>query len=645
MNIAESGVLSQQEGLTHHKVSTFFRILRSLRTLTVLFAILLPLFFVIHYMGYWMRMEGQIGTGFMQVFWSTVGWFVAAKLVVFAWFGVHRGWGRFHSFYDLINLIKAATCATVITVLVNRFVSPQAHIPRGIFLLDWGTTIVIIGGIRSLIRMIHEGGSSLLAGANRIPAFIVGADDCGESLLRTIIRDESATYRVVGFIDDDRRRLGMRIGGVRVIGSLEETCELAARYDVREVLIATDELSGRQIRTLVEDARQHSISVKVLPSFEQLIKGNLSLHPRPVAIEDLLQRKPVELDMKNIRKWIDHRVLLVTGSAGSIGSEICRQLLKYSPQKLVLVDRSENGQFFLERELRQRFPNVELDVCIADILDRRRMEDVLQQYQPDVIFHAAAYKHVPLMEDHPGEAVKNIVVATQQLADLAVSHGVESFVMISTDKAVNPTSVMGACKRVAELYVQSLSDSCECRFVTVRFGNVLDSAGSVVQVFREQIARGGPVSVTDPEMQRYFMTIPEASRLVIQAGSMGKSGQILVLDMGEPVKIVDLAADMIRLSGLRVGEDVEIEYVGLRPGEKLYEELRSSGEKLLPTIHEKITVAAHRPCDLQQILAAIDDLKQSAAEAPEQVIAKLQMIVPEYCSEQLAGSRPRIAAA
>ncbi len=646
MNIVETAVSTRSGGSSRkRKTPLFSRILYGLRTFTVLFVLFLPLFFVIHYMGYWMRMEGQIGTGFMRVFWSTVGWFVAVKLVVFAWFGIHRGWGRFHTFYDLINLIKAATCAAVITVLVNRFVSPHTHIPRGIFLLDWGTTIVIIGGFRALLRMIHEGGSSLLANSNRIAAFIVGADDAGESLLRTIIRDESATYRVVGFIDDNRQRLGTRIGGVRVIGTLEQTCELALRRGVREVLIATDELSGRQIRNLVEDARRHSISVKVLPSFEQLIKGRLSLHPRPVAIEDLLQRKPVELDMKNIRKWIDHRVLLVTGSAGSIGSEICRQLLKYSPQKLVLVDRSENGQFFLERELRQRFPNVELDVCIADILDGRRMEDVLEKYQPDVIFHAAAYKHVPLMEDHPGEAVKNIVVATRRLADLAVSRGVESFVMISTDKAVNPTSVMGACKRVAELYVQSLSDTSECRFVTVRFGNVLDSAGSVVQVFREQIAHGGPVTVTDPKMQRFFMTIPEASRLVIQAGSMGKTGQILVLDMGDPVRIVDLAVDMIRLSGLRVNEDVEIEYVGLRPGEKLYEELHSSGEKQLPTIHKKITVADHRPCDPQKILAAIDELAQTAVEAPEQVIAKLQAIVPEYHNERRDGVRTRAAAA
>ncbi|MEA1950999.1 MAG: polysaccharide biosynthesis protein, partial [Planctomycetota bacterium] len=270
---------------------------------------------------------------------------------------------------------------------------------------------------------------------------------------------------------------------------------------------------------------------------------------------------------------------------------------------------------------------------------------VLEEYQPDVIFHAAAYKHVPLMEDHPGEAVKNIVGATRRLADLAMTHGVESFVMISTDKAVNPTSVMGVCKRVAELYVQSLSSMSDCRFVTVRFGNVLDSAGSVVQVFREQIAHGGPLTVTDPKMERYFMTIPEASRLVIQAGTIGKTGQIMVLDMGDPVRIVDLASDMIRLSGLRIGEDIEIEFSGLRPGEKLYEELRANGEQQLPTLHDKITVADHRPCNPQQILAAIDDLERAAVDKPQEVVDLLQSIVPEYCSEQLDIPRPRIAAA
>lgn len=296
----------------------------------------------------------------------------------------------------------------------------------------------------------------------------------------------------------------------------------------------------------------------------------------------------------------------------------------------MLVDRSETGQFFIERELREKAGGVELEVCLADMLDETRIQNILRLHRPDIIFHAAAYKHVPLMEAHPGEAVKNIVTATRQLADLAMSHGVKSFVMISTDKAVHPTSVMGACKRAAEVYVQSLAELSSCQFVTVRFGNVLDSAGSVVQVFREQIRGGGPVTVTDPAMTRYFMTIPEAAGLVVQAGAIGNGGEILLLDMGEPVRIVDLAADMIRLSGLRVGEDIEIKFTGMRPGEKLYEELRIAGENELPTRHPKITVADRQRRDPAAVLAAIENLQATADQDAAAVIEQLQRVVPAF---------------
>ncbi len=393
--------------------------------------------------------------------------------------------------------------------------------------------------------------------------------------------------------------------------------------------MANEGISGQHVRKLVEEARRRDVEVRVLPSYEQMIGGQVAIQPRPVVIDDLLRREPVAIDLESIRRWIDGRVLLVTGSAGSIGSEICRQLSHFSPRRIVLVDRSETGQFFLERELQAVASEAEIEVCVADVLDPRRMEGIFRQHRPDVVFHAAAYKHVPLMESHPGEAVKNIVMATRQVAELAAQCGSESFVLISTDKAVNPTSVMGACKRVAELYVQSLADSA-CRYVTVRFGNVLDSAGSVVQIFRQQIACGGPVTVTDPQMRRYFMTIPEAARLVIQAGAIGQGGNILVLDMGDPVRIADLAEDMIRLSGLRVGEDIAVEYTGLRPGEKLFEELRVPEETQLPTCHPKIIVADRRPADRARILAAIEELARLADEAPAQILGRLERLVPEY---------------
>jgi len=596
---------------------------------------LMPVFVGIYYLSFWLRFEGRLGSTEWREFALTVGWVVLAKLAMFGWFRIHRSWGRFVTFYDLIVLVQAATSSLVIVVLIYRFFLSEPSVPRSVFLLDWGATIVVIGGVRSMLRVLREGNwMSLLSVSNRVPVLIVGANDAGESLSRSILRNERLGYYVVGFIDVTDRRIGTRIGGVPVIGTIGQTCQLAERHGVREILIATEELSGRQVRKLVENARQLSVNVKILPSYEQLISGKVAIQPRPVSINDLLRREPVQLDLGNIAQWIDNRVLMVTGSAGSIGSEICRQLLQFSPKRLILVDRSENGQFFLERELREQVGGVQLDVRVADVLDEAGIRRVMEECRPEILFHAAAYKHVPLMEAHPSEAVKNIVLATRRLADLSTECGVKSFVLISTDKAVNPTSVMGACKRVAELYVQSRARSASCRFVTVRFGNVLDSAGSVVQVFRQQIARGGPITVTDPRIQRYFMTIPEAARLVIQAGAIGKGGEILLLDMGDPVQIVDLAADMVRLSGLQVGRDIEIEFTGLRPGEKLFEELHARGEKHLPTPHPKIMVADHKRRDPAGVVAAIEHLLQIANDHPEMIIELLQQIVPEYAQSQ-----------
>jgi FlaA1/EpsC-like NDP-sugar epimerase len=609
------------------------KIRRRLRQLLCL-VLLAPVFAACYYFSFWLRFEGQLGSRELATFSATIAWVVVIKLAMFGWFRIYQGWGRVVSFYDLIALVQAATSSLLLIVLADRLFVSSFVIPRSVFLLDWGTTIATLGGVRALLRAFRERNWRLLLSADSIPTFIVGANDSGESLLRAINRNGGLSYRVVGFIDDDVKRLGSQIGGVPVVGTINQTCRLAQRHGVREVLIAADALSGRQVRELVDQARRQSVGVKVLPSYEQLLDGRVAVRPRPVSIDDLLRREPVRLDLNDICQWIDGCTLLVTGSAGSIGSEICRQLLPFSPQRLILVDRNENGQFFLERELCRSDPTARLEVLLADILDDHRMETILEKHRPDIIIHAAAYKHVPLMEMHPGEAVKNIVEATRRLADLAMSHRVESFVMVSTDKAVNPTSVMGASKRAAELYVQSLAEISPCRFVTVRFGNVLDSAGSVVQVFRQQIAAGGPVTVTDPRMQRYFMTIPEAARLVIQAGAIGNAGEILLLDMGDPVRIVDLAADMIRLSGLEVGKDVDIELVGCRPGEKLFEELHSDGEKHLPTRHPKIVVADRERRDPEAIVAAVDRLESLADGEPEVIIEELRRIVPEYRAPQ-----------
>jgi FlaA1/EpsC-like NDP-sugar epimerase len=555
---------------------------------------------------------------------------ILVKVAVFAVFRIYQGWNRYVTFHDLIALLKASIVSSLLILLANYLLLPRVTTARSVFLLDWGLTIVVVGGLRSLMRFVEEGQRSVFLTMGRKPVFIVGTNDSGETLLRSIRRNPKLPYWVAGFLTEDRNRLKSHIAGVPVVGSVEETCELAKRYDVAEVLITAGELSGQQVRRLVDEGARTEIEVKVLPSYEQLLHGAVNLQPRQVSIEDLLRREPVQLDMSQLHEWLEDQVVLVTGSAGSIGSEICRQLLQFSPKRLVALDRSENGQFFLERELRELDPDARIEICLGDLNDTTRIQQVFRQYCPAIVFHAAAYKHVPLMEIASRRGVKNITLASCRLADMAHRYGASAFVMISTDKAVNPTSVMGTCKRVAELYVQAFAKTSPTCFVTVRFGNVLDSAGSVIPIFRDQIARGGPVTVTHPDMQRYFMTIPEASQLVIQAGAMGRGGEIFVLDMGEPVRVVDLARDMIHLSGLEVNQDIDIVFTGPRPGEKLFEELQCDGERRLPTKHNKILVAESEQIEFDEIHASLQYLEQIADTSADAILDALQHIVPQY---------------
>lgn len=598
--------------------------------------VFLPIFCAIYYLAFWLRFEGSFNTdgvlgenGF-RMFRSTVLWAVGLKTFTFWSTGVYKIRSRYITTRDVFNLARAATISSAALVMVDYLVFPQFMLPRSVFLIDWGSTILVVCGFCAVIRMIQDSSRILRQQENCKPTFIIGANESGAALLRMIERNKNSCLRVVGFLDDHVSRIGTRINNVPVLGSLQEMCDLAERYEVSEILLPADEFPGKTIRQLVEAGNSADIKVQVLPSYQQLLSGKVEMKPRPVCIEDLLGREPVELDMPNIRNWMDDRVLMVTGSAGSIGSEICRQLLQFSPRKLILVDRSENSQFYLERELHKLGYAGRFDVVIADINDSKRIRAVMQEFQPDILFHAAAYKHVPLMESNPGEAVKNIALATKHLADLAEEFEVDSFVMISSDKAVNPTNVMGANKRIAELYVQSLAARSKCHFVTVRFGNVLGSAGSVVPIFTQQIQNGGPITVTDERMQRFFMTIPEASQLVIQAGAMGRGGEIFVLDMGEPVRITDLAADLVRLSGLKLGEDIEIEFTGLRPGEKLYEELHVDGEKHLPTCHPKIMVAEKVSFSEQFILEAFERLSRLTEQPSPLILAEIQRILPEF---------------
>ncbi|MBZ0118155.1 MAG: polysaccharide biosynthesis protein, partial [Sandaracinaceae bacterium] len=461
---------------------------------------------------------------------------------------------------------------------------------------NFALTFLGVGGVRVLRRIVGEQLESRrtmkkAAGRELVPTMFVGAGAGGLLMTKEIAGRPDLGVKPVGFLDDDRDKVGTTVGGVPVVGTTERLPELCERYGAHQVLITMASAPGSTVRRISKLAEQAGLPVQIIPGLFEILDGRVNLSRiRPVAIEDLLRREPVQLDAEAIAADLRGRVVLVTGAGGSIGSEICRQVASYAPERLMLVERAENSLFHIHRELSASHPGVELVPLIADVGDAARMRALFAQHRPYSVFHAAAHKHVPMMEWNPGEAIKNNVFGTKLLADLADEHGANSFVMISTDKAVNPTSVMGASKRVAEMYVQALASKSDTRFVTVRFGNVLGSAGSVIPIFREQIAAGGPVTVTHPEMCRYFMTIPEACQLVLQAGTMGEGGEIFVLDMGEPVKIVDLARDLIRLSGFRPDEDIEIQFTGVRPGEKLFEELSLDAEHAGKTKHPKIFV-------------------------------------------------------
>lgn len=564
--------------------------------------------------------------------------------LLFAYFGLFRGLWRYTGTRDLVALAKASSLSTAGFVFFAVFTLPG--FPRSIFIIDWLMGFMVVGGLRLAIRLTREVSQSdkLLPDVKRRKVLIVGAGDAGESLLREIQKSHKARYEVVGFVDDNPSKIHAHIHGIRVLGAIAVVPDAVRKHEVEEVIIAIPTASGREMRSIIDACKPSGVLVRTIPGIDQLIDGRVSVNQiRNVAIEDVLGREPVTLDSHAISELIRGRVLLVTGAGGSIGSEICRQLSRYNPAVLVLVEQAENALYQIHRELSERFPAVRSVPVVCDICDSRRLEHVFALYRPSIVFHAAAHKHVPMMEWNQGEAVKNNIFGSKKVADAADAAGVERFVMISTDKAVNPTSIMGVCKRVAEIYIQTLAQRSKTRFVTVRFGNVLGSNGSVIPLFQEQIARGGPVTVTHPEMKRYFMTIPEASQLVLQAATMGLGGEIFVLDMGQPVKIVDLARELITLSGLRPDEDIEIRFTGMRPGEKLFEELSVAEEKADKTRHPKIFVGKQRPVSWESLVGHLRDLHELSDGANEQALrAKLAEVVPEFVfpvEPQVAGER------
>ena len=569
------------------------------------------------------------------------------KLAVFSFFQQYRGWWRYVGITDLFGIVRASLASSALIFVVwvlflytpslrrNPYLESLTDISQGVFMADMFGTVLILAGMRMAIRLYYEEFRTVESG--RLKRFlIVGAGNAGEALLREIHRMSIAQYEVVGFIDDDPVKQGISIHGITVLGTVEQLPNVCEEHNIDEIAIALPSATRHELRRVVQVCEGTKVRFRTVPSITDIASGRLRVSQiRDVDINDLLGREAIQLDLNLIEDYLRNKVILVTGAGGSIGSEMCRQVCNFEPKELLLVEQAENPLFDIDRELHSRFPNIPVRAIICDITDRIRVEQIFERYRPEVVIHAAAHKHVPLMETNPGESIKNNIIGTRVAADAADKYNSASFVMISTDKAVNPTSLMGSSKRIAEMYIQSLGKTSKTHFVTVRFGNVLGSNGSVVPIFNKQIAQGGPVTVTHPDMKRYFMTIPEASQLVLQAAAMGKGGEIFVLDMGEPVKIVDLARELITLSGFRPGEDIEITFTGSRPGEKLFEELSIRGENMLPTRHPKIGIWKNIPVDRKNLEAGIEEvivLAQTQDRA--RIVQGIKRLVPEYMGEE-----------
>jgi FlaA1/EpsC-like NDP-sugar epimerase len=578
---------------------------------------------------------------------------VAIKVVVFLLFGFHRRWWRYVSVHDMWGAARGVVVASLVADVTVYLVSPvhNVRLPRSIAVMDLLITMALIAGVRLFARTVIERPRSGVVARGR-EVVVVGAGDAGRTVVEEMQRSRMLRYTPIGFVDDDPTKKNMRILGVRVLGTTADLPRIVRDYSPDEVLIAIPSASGEVRARVVEAAQAARVPVKTLPGLYELITGDVQLAQiRPVQVEDVLGREQVEVDMREVGSFLEGHTVLVTGAGGSIGSELCRQIARMGPTRLILVDNAETPLFEIERELLTERDFTAAIPKLVDVKNRKALRrEVFEKYRPTVVFHAAAYKHVPLMETHPLESVRNNVVATRIVAELAAEFEVERFVLISTDKAVNPKTVMGQSKALCEWIIESLGHRRDVptRFVAVRFGNVLNSSGSVIPTFRKQIEKGGPVTVTTPEMTRYFMTIPEAVSLVVQAGSIGGRGQIFVLDMGEPVRILDLACNMIRLSGKEPRlpadqetgpNDIAVKFVGARPGEKLHEELWGESEAVGKTDHPKIMRLSRAPIDAAWLSQQLLELEQLADEGDTlEVVAKLGAIVRKPKREAPMGS-------
>ena len=602
------------------------------------------------YTAFLIRFEFSIPSFFMTSFLHMLPYVLLTKIASFYFFDLYRGMWRYTSISDLLNIIKAATASSLLIVAFIVFKTRFIGYSRSVFLIDWFLTILFIAGLRLIVRLFFESYSSDESGRRKRPSLagmlsrkrknakkllIIGAGDCGEKIFREIQINASLPYRTVGFLDDNRNKIGRKIHGMPVLGRISEIGAATRKVNADEALIAIPSATGDQMREIVEHCKDSGIPFKTVPGYGELIGGRVSVKAiRDVAYHDLLGRDAVKLDEKGIGAYIDGNCVMITGAGGSIGSELCRQVCRFNPKEVVLYERAESPLYEIELELKRNFSGVRIVPILSDIRNSNQLSKAFNAHAPRTVFHAAAYKHVPMLEMHPWKAVENNILGTATLVNTVKKFKIDRFVFVSTDKAVRPTNVMGASKRVAEMLIQCQnhdSDS-DTKFAIVRFGNVVGSVGSVVPLFRRQIEIGGPVTVTHPDVTRYFMTIPEACQLILQAGALcSRQVEIFVLDMGQPVKIADMARDLIRLSGFEPDVDIKIDYIGLRPGEKLYEELITEGEGIVPTSHQKIMTLRGEICSLTQINGKIDKLAHLAVEQnAEEIKATLKEIVADY---------------
>lgn len=602
------------------------------------------------YDAFLIRFEFNIPPFYLDLFLRMLPYVIVTKIACLYFFDLYRGMWRYTSISDLLNIIKAATASSLLITLFIAFKMRFIGYPRSVFIIDCFLTILFIAGFRLLVRLFFERlareksnksmPQQFMSLFKRYPKsvkklLIIGAGDCGEKILREIRDNSSLNLKVIGFLDDNRNKIGRKIHGVPVLGLVSEISSAIKKVRADEALIALPSATGSQMRKIVEHCKESGIPFKTVPGYGELINGRVSVKSiRDVAYPDLLGRPVVKLDAPGISDYIKGYCMLVTGAGGSIGSELCRQICKFGPKKIVLFERAESPLYEIELELKRNFSDICIVPVLGDIQSSIQLENTFKSHNPQTVFHAAAYKHVPMLEIQPWKAVENNILGTERLIKVVQQHGCDRFVFVSTDKAVRPTNVMGASKRVAEMLIQcqGSNSNIPIKFAVVRFGNVVGSVGSVVPLFKKQIEIGGPVTVTHPEVTRYFMTIPEACQLILQAGALcNEQVEIFILDMGKSIKIADLARDLIRLSGFEPDVEIKIEFIGLRPGEKLFEELITEGEGIVPTTHEKIMTLRGEKCSLKMLNGKIDELGQLAEEQnADKIRSKIKEMVADY---------------